>query len=220
MKKIAIVDDSNDQRDTYKKRLTLFLMQKGSTLEVIDTSPFSDISHYYEWIINEEIITLIFDEKLHIESQEGCSPVDYNGSFLVKRIRERFKDIPIFTLTNFPNDEDLQRNFSQFEFILSKSNFTEEYVDIILRAGQRYFDENQKQLSLYNELTRAISGGNNDPELIKKLQALQTKLELPFSGYDDRNGWLNKYESQIKSLETLNNIIKSKLESGNELEKN
>ncbi len=212
MGKIAIVDDSNDQRDTYSKRLSLFLKRKGSTLEVIDTYPFSDINSYNDWISSEDIIALILDEKLHIESQEGSIPVDYSGSNLVLKIRERFKDIPIFTLTSYPHDPELLEVFNQYEYILSKEDFSEKYVDIILRASQRYFIENQKQLSLFNELTKEISGGNKDPELIKELQALQTKLELPFSGFDDRNAWLNEYESQITSLEMLNDIIRTKLE--------
>lgn len=212
MAKIAIVDDSNDQRDTYKKRLSLFLKQKGSTLTVIDTCPLPTYDLYNDWIVNEDIVALIFDEKLNIESQKGCVPVDYKGSELVKKIRERFKDMPIFTLTNFPDDDELMRNFNQFEFILSKSDFSLEHVDIIIRACQRYFDENQKQLSLFNDVTIKVASGEATIDDINKLKALQIKLHIPIGvEIRDRQDWLKEYETQIDFLEKIKVDLENKL---------
>ncbi len=212
MAKIAIVDDSNDQRDTYSKRLSLFLKNKNSTIEVITTCPFSDFNKYYDWIKNENIIALIFDEKLHNESQKGSPPVNYNGSYLVIKIRESYKDIPIFTLTNFPDDEELQRNFNQFEYILSKKDFSDKHVDIILRACQRYLDENKKQLSLYDELTRKIASGNAVDNDFESLKALQLKLQITYNiNLKDKEDWLKEYENQISELEQIKNDLESKI---------
>ncbi|HBG62239.1 MAG: hypothetical protein A2266_02600 [Bacteroidetes bacterium RIFOXYA12_FULL_40_10] len=211
MAKIALVDDSNDQRDTFKKRLSIFLNKRESTLEVVDTFPFSDISKYFKWIIDEDIIALILDEKLHIESQVGSTPVDYNGSDLVVKIRNIFKDIPIFTLTNYSTDEELLRNFSQFEYILSKDNFTQMHVDIILRACQRYICENQKQLSLFDDITRKIASGYAVDSDFEILKALQIKLQLPIStNLKDKEDWLREYEKQISALEQIKNDLESK----------
>jgi len=211
-KRIAIVDDSPDQRDTYKKRLSLFLQQKGSMLEVIDTYPFTDVNQYFDWIIAEDIIALIFDEKLHNESQSGRTPVNYNGSSIVLKIRERFKDIPIFTLTNYPDDSDLQLVFSEYECILSKKDFTEKHVDIILRACQRYLNENQKELSQFDELSKKIASGKAQGDDINILQALQLKLQIPFtSDLKDREDWLKEYEKQITALEQIKKEIESKI---------
>lgn len=212
MEKIALIDDNNDERGTYQKRLSLFLKKRESTLEVIDTYPFHDISLYYEWIIKEDIIALIFDEKLNNASQEGSSPVDYTGSSLVKSIRERFKDIPIFTLTNYPGDPDLEQAFGQFEGILSKRNFSLEHVDIILRACQRYLTENQHQLSTYDTLTKKIASGNSDDGDFEALNALQLKLLLPLNDeLKDREDWLKAYEGQIKALEQIKIDLERKI---------
>jgi len=179
---------------------------------VIDIFPFSESGQYYEWIISENIVALVIDEKLHNESQEGSSPVDYNGSFLVLKIRERFKDIPIFTLTNFPDDPELERTFNQYEYILSKDNFTEKHVDIILRASQRYLDENQKELSLYNDLTKKIASGKFKADDFEKLKALQLKLHIPLSNdLKDREDWLKEYENQIVALELIKKTLESKI---------
>ncbi len=211
MARIAIVDDSKDQRETYKKLLTLFLKSKNSQLEVIDIFPFKYFDQYYSWIIKEEIAVLIFDEKLYNDSTEGIEPVDYNGSYLVEKIRERFKDIPIFTLTNFPNDEELQKNFHQFEYILSKGDFTDKHVDIILRACQRYLAENQKELSSFDDLTKKIALGKAEEGDVEKLKALQMKLQIPV-GVDlkDRENWLKNYEDQIAFLEQIKINLESK----------
>lgn len=214
MERIAIVDDSKDQRETYKKLLSLFLRRKNSFLEVIDVFPFKDYNDYYPWIVDENIVALIFDEKLYNDSTNGFDPVDYNGSFLVEKIRQRFKDIPIFTLTNFPDDEDLQRNFSQYEYILSKSDFTEKHVDIILRASQRYLAENQQQLSEYDILTRKIASGKAEENDISRLNALQVKLQIPFcADLNDREDWLKEYESQITSLEQIKIKLENKIKN-------
>jgi CheY-like chemotaxis protein len=212
MAKIALVDDSKDQRETYKKLLSLFLKAKESSLEVIDIFPFKEFTDYYSWIIDENIVVLIFDEKLYNDSDVGLEPVNYNGSFLVKKIRERFKDIPIFTLTNFPDDEELQRNFNQFEYILSKNDFAQKHVDIILRASQRYLDENQKQLALFDNLTKKIASGNAEGNDIEVLKALQVKLQIPV-GIDlkDREDWLKDYENQIAALELIKKNLESKI---------
>lgn len=210
--RIAIVDDSDDQRDTYKKRLSLFLIQKGSTLEVIDTYPFTDPLDYFEWIEKENIIALIFDEKLHMESKAGFTPVDYSGSTIVLKIRERKKDIPIFTLTNYPEDAELQQVFNEYEYILSKDNFTDKHVDIILRAYQRYLIENQKELSQFNELSKKIACGNAEGDDLIVLHALQLKLQMPFTNnLKDREDWLQAYEAQIQALKKIKEEIETNL---------
>ena len=211
MIKIGIVDDNKDQRETNKNRLTLFLRDRVSDFEVIDIFPFKNFSEYYTWIHDENLNLLIFDEKLYNDSQDGKVPVDYNGSDLVIKIRERYKDIPIFTLTNFPEEEDLQRNFNQFEHIIAKDKFDEKYTDIIIRASNRYFDENQKELFLFDELTKKIALGDSLPENLEKLKALQIKLNIPLSNdLIDRNDWLIEYEIQIKSLEQIRKKLEDK----------
>jgi hypothetical protein len=209
MAKIAIVDDNSDQRGTSKIRLNLFLKQLNSNIEVIDTFPFEKYSDYYGFIDSEEIIALVIDEKLHNDSQEGAAPVDYNGSDLVTYIRERYKYIPVFTLTNFPEDQILQEKVNEYDYIFSKKNFTIKQVEIIQRACQRYLEENQKELSLFNDLTKKIASGEAEGDDIEKLKALQLKLHIPLSSdLKDREDWLKEYENQIAAL----NDLKAKLE--------
>jgi len=212
MEKIAIVDDNSEQRETSKIRLKLFLKELNSTLEVIDVFPFKEYSDYYGFINSENIIALIIDEKLYNDSQNDKSPVSYNGSDLVVFIRERYKYIPIFTLTNFPEDHILQEKINEYDYIFSKKDFTIKQVSIIQRSCHRYLEENQNELSIYNDITQKIAIGKGVDEDYHKLSALQTKLHIPLnSDIKIREEWLEEYEKQILALEELKIKLKTEL---------
>lgn len=212
MARIAIVDDNKEQRETLRISLRLYLKRKGSSLEVIDIFPFDTYEKYYQWIIDEDVCLLIFDERLQNDSEGGLGPVAYRGNDLVIKIRERFKDIPIFTVSAHIDDEELQARFNEFDYIISRDSFDEKYVDIIIRSSQRYLEENQKELTEFDELTRKIAAGEGDPSSLERLKALQLKLQIPFiNDLKDRESWLDEYEKQIQALEEINRILAEKL---------
>lgn len=213
MAKIAIIDDNKDQRGTYAIRLKQFLKELNSDIQVIDIFPFEKPSDYYGFIDVEKIAAIIVDEKLHNDSQPDKPPVGYNGSDLVMYIRERYKYIPFFTLTNFPEDQVLQEKVNEYDYIFSKKDFTIKQVEIIQRACQRYLAENLKELSMYNDLTRKIASGDKvDKDDLEKLKALQEKLQIPVStDLTDREEWLKEYEKQIASLEEIKSKLEKKL---------
>lgn len=212
MAKIAIIDDNKDQRETYAIRLKQFLKELNSDIQVVESFPFENPSDYYGFIDIEDISAMIVDEKLHNDSQPDKPPVGYNGSDLVMYIRERYKYIPFFTLTNFPEDQVIQEKVNEYDYIFSKKDFTIKQVEIIQRACQRYFNENLKELSMYNDLTRKIASGNIEKGDIEKLKALQEKLQIPVStDLSDREEWLKEYEQQIESLEEIKLKLEKKL---------
>jgi len=192
--------------------MRLYLKKRGSALDVIDIFPFASYEEYNPWIIDQEICVLILDERMHNDSEGELGPVGYRGNELVLKIREHFKDIPIFTVTAHIDDEELQARFSEFEYIISRENFDEKYVDIIIRAGQRYLDQNEKELTEFEILTRKIAAGDVDAGDEEKLKALQIKLQMPLmSGLQDRENWLEEYEKQIVSLEQIKHSLQEKL---------
>lgn len=212
MAKIAIIDDNKDQRETYAIRLRQFLKELNSDIQVVESFPFEKPSDYFGFIDLKEISAIIVDEKLHNDSQPGKPPVGYNGSDLVIYIRERYKYIPFFTLTNFPEDQVIQEKVNEYDYIFSKKDFTIKQVEIIQRACQRYLNENLKELSMYNDLTRKIASGNIEKGDIEKVKALQEKLQIPIStDLSDREEWLKELEKQIKSLEEIKLKLEEKL---------
>lgn len=216
MAKIAIIDDNKDQSGTVLNNIEISLAEMRSDLEVIASVPFKDPNDYFNFIEQNEVCVLILDELLNDQANDETGPVEYKGSDLVTVLRTKLPDFPIFALTVIPTNDDLKDKYSQYEDIISRKEFYDDankFVPKFWRAAKNYLKENIDEFSEFNTLTMEISGGNKDPELIKKLQALQIKLELPFSGFNDRNLWLNEYEKQIDSLEKLNEIIKSKLDN-------
>jgi hypothetical protein len=215
MSSIAIIDDNTGQSETVKTNIEIALDEIGSNLVVITAVPFKNPNDYFQFIEENDICVMILDEMLNDQANDENGPVGYKGSDLVTALRTKLPDFPIFALTVIPSDADLKDKYSQYEEIISRKEFYDDankFVPKFWRAAKNYLKENIDELSEFNVLTKEISGGNKDPDLIKKLQALQIKLELPFSGFDDRNAWLSEYEVQINSLETLNEIIKSKLD--------
>lgn len=214
MATIAIIDDNPDQSETILNNIEIEIQKLNSDLIVIAALPFKDPRDYFNFIYNNDICVLILDEKLNDQAVGNDGPVEYKGSQLVTILREQLKDFPIYSVTAAAVTEELKEKESEFEEVIPRGDFidnTFKYFPRILRAANNYLNENLNELSEFNILTTEISSGNKDPELIKKLQALQVKLELPFSGFEDRNSWLNEYEKQINSLEELNAIIKTKL---------
>lgn len=218
MPQIAIIDDNLDQSGTLKKTLDHYLHKFGSNLAVITQFPFDKIEYYFDFIEANEICVLILDERLNDQSGPDSGPVDYKGNELVSELRKRLKDFPIFMVTTYAPDDDLLAKFNQFEYILTRQEITEDddggfkYVPIIIRSAQRFLDSNNKELSEFNELTKIVAGGNNDPVVLDRLKALQVKLELPIIGYNDRNAWLDQYEVHIKELESLKQELWQKLQ--------
>jgi hypothetical protein len=214
MATIAIIDDNPEQSSTILNNMEIAIDEFKSDLKVITALPFKDPKDYFAFIDIYDVCVLILDEKLNDQPVDESGPIDYKGSDLVTFLRETLKDFPIFSITNFDTVDDLKEKYSEFEEIIKRSDFIEQtnkYFPKILRAAKNYLKENVDELSEFNYLTREISGGNKDPNLITKLQALQIKLALPLAEFDDRNAWLSEYERQINSLEKLNEIIKSKL---------
>ena len=124
MNKIGIIDDNKDQRETLQLALEAHLENRGSSLEVVDIFPFDteDFTEYFEWIQENDICCLIFDERMHNESENNIGPVGYRGNELVTIVRNKFKDIPIYVITSNKSDEDLQEKFSEFEDIIETNN--------------------------------------------------------------------------------------------------
>jgi len=217
MSKIAIIDDNKSQRETLKSILKSHLYNLESNLEVIDTYPFPDdlISQYNEWIEQNEIVCLIFDEQMHNESEGGSGPVGYRGNQLVMEIRQTYKDIPIYVITSHKNDDDLQAKFSQFEDIIGREEFIsdgEKYVLRFIRASQGFLEENILELSELKELSELVASGKNTNDDLTKLKALQLKLNIVLdSSLGERVDWLDEYESKIEFLEQLQKKIESKI---------
>ena len=217
MSKIGIIDDNHDQRETLRLALEVYLEILDSNLEIVDVFPFvtETFNEYFDWIERENIVCLIFDERMHNETEDGKGPVGYRGNELVTIIRERYKDIPIYVITSNKTDDELIAKFSEFEDIILRQEFIDEgekYVSRIIRASQRFLEENIDELVELQELSEKVASGKNSEEDLVRLRALQTKLQLPLdTNIGERKDWLDEYEQRISELLALKTELESKL---------
>jgi hypothetical protein len=214
MANIVIIDDNPEQSGTVKNNLIICLEELNSELDVLATFPFQNTQDYFDYIERNDVCVLILDEKLNDQTFDSNGPVDYKGSQLVKILRERLKDLPIFSISVISTDKELIQQYNQFEEIISRKEFYEnpmKYVPKILRAAKNFLLEKNVAFEEYGILSVKISSGSANEEDITRFKELQLKLDLPLVGFDDRDTWLNKYEEKINMLEELKNQILKKL---------
>lgn len=206
MAKIGIVDDRKDLRETLSRLIDVSLKINYSEWSVIDIDPFENVEDYFSWITENDIAILILDEKL----QEIKSKVKYNGSDLIKEIRKRLKDFPVFAITSYPGEPDLTNQFSLFDEILDRDEFTDktdDYISRFIRSGQRFLETYSAQLLRISELSEKIALGKASDDEKNELKTLQTLLGLLHSDNLSREDWLKRYENKLEELEKISSKI-------------
>lgn len=203
---IGIVDDRKDLRETLSRLIDVSLKINHPEWSVIDVAPFDNVEDYFSWIIENDIAVLILDEKL----QEIKSNVKYNGSDLIKKIRKKLKDFPVFAITSYPEEPDLKNQFSLFDEILDRDEFTnktDDYIFRFIRSGQRFLETHATHLLKISELSEKIAIGKGSDEEKDELKALQTLLGLSQNDNLSREDWLKQYEAKLDDLEKISSKI-------------
>ncbi len=108
---ICIIDDRVDIRGTLENKIRFVLKKKQLDWTIISQDPFLDKSEYLNFINETDIGVLILDERLH-ESGTGQQSVNYNGSDLVIFLRQYLKNFPIYSITSYHEDDELENQFS------------------------------------------------------------------------------------------------------------
>lgn len=202
-----IVDDNSEQSETVQSNIELELDRLNITdFKVLTIFPFEEPEKYFEFISDNNICVLILDEKLNDQSNAAGKTVNYLGHDLVSIIRGHFKDLPIYTITNYSDDGDVQNSFHEYDQVISRKDFysqPEKYVPIMARAASKFVDRYTKILSELTKLSQEVAAGDKSSEKIERIKALQTSVELPLVGVTDRLGWLNAYEAELNELKSI-----------------
>lgn len=214
---IGIVDDREEIRTTLKRKIDISIKRQNLHWLTIDIYPFIDMTEYISWIKENEISILVLDERLQ-EGNHTAENVNYNGSDLIEFIRGSLKEFPVFAVTNYHNDPDLQKKFPLFDEILARDDFykkVDEYTARFTRAGQRFLDTYNSQLMRMSDLSRKAAFGSADESDIHNLKALQEYLNIPFTSltFTDREEWLELYKSKLDEISEISNRIKSFIEA-------
>ena len=214
MKNIGLIDDKDKSRRAFMLKLNLELETLYPEWRVIDSKPFKEPETYRQWILENEISVLIIDERLDEEKLEDGSYVKYFGSDLVKILRNYFKDIPIYCITNIEITEHLKNALSYFNLILSRNKFDadlDNYLNSFIKSGISFYTEFQKELGRLGELSEKIAKGEANEADIKEIHSLQTRLLIPHLTEElmSRENYLSELEKKIGEIKTMQeNLIK------------
>jgi CheY-like chemotaxis protein len=209
-----IVDDNTQHSELVKENLELEFQKLGVSYNIATIFPFQTFEEYFTYISENNVCLIILDEKLNDQPDSRGNNVNYLGHNLVTILREREKDIPIYTVTNFSTNDDVQGAFQEYDHIISRRDFiehTDKYVPMMIRASSKFVDRHSETLSELSKLSEEIASGNTSGEKYKRVLALQAALQLPLIGFDDRLSWLNEYENQINELEEIRKELITKL---------
>lgn len=217
---IGIIDDNQEQRDSFKDAIENYLKKENREgIEVLDIEPLQNKESYANWIREHEVVALIIDEKLaDVPISATGKSCGYEGHDMAEELRNRKNIIPIHVVTSADINDDLTNNRELFENVLSRDDFREnrdKYAEIILRSGQRYFEENKKLYDQFAELSRKLVIDDKiSEEDIKELRSLQEYFQVPLYTEEmvRRDDLISEFKKDLEELEKLNNEAKEFLD--------
>jgi DNA-binding NarL/FixJ family response regulator len=220
MSTIGIIDDRQDLRTTMRKRVEMELRKLEVPWDVIDSAPLSSVNEYPQWIRENEISILLLDEKLKEQPSNGIFS-NHNGHDLVKKVREGYKELPIFIITAYDEEADVENNAGDYDSVIHKDSFGErssEYVKRFIRATNKYLKNNESEFQRLTELSQKIALGLAVQSENDEAKSLQTKLEIPYTIdiVNDREKATKNLENELDSLEDLNRKVEEYLKNKNQ----
>lgn len=203
---IALVDDDPGAIDTIRR----LLEREGlGPVEVFDPKDFANVADYNFLASIGQFGAVILDQKL-----DELSGVPYTGLELAKYLRAFRPELPLYILTNFPDDSGQFEEAREVEDIIAKRDFNQspaKYVARILRATSRYEEAlSVKSKELGDLIDKRLADTLTNPEA-ERLAELRAEFERtsPVIESSKRNFELADEESEESRL--LKQIL-SKLE--------
>ncbi len=217
MNKIAIVDDQASARFAVQSVIEDVLSNEDQTeWGVISTAPLADIEAYSSFIDGENVAILLIDERLGESPDDSGGTVGYKGSELVEQLRKSYKQMPIYGVTAFPQDESLETHFSQFDEIILRDTFTQKaaaYVPRFIRAYQNFLKVRDDTLVELSVISAKIASDTATDEEKDRATEIQNKMNLPdiVKSMSSRSEWLTEYAELLKKQEEINKLAKDHL---------
>jgi hypothetical protein len=152
---IWLIDENQDELRTYQEELSAVLQNDLTVKPII---PYKSMEDYIEPILNDKsTVTIIIDQRL-----KETGEVNYTGIELAEYLRAINQKMPIYILTNHP-DDDFADKETNVEYILIKGDFKNEstskmmaarilrriniYTDIFTVRGKKFNELLKKSLS-------------------------------------------------------------------------
>jgi CheY-like chemotaxis protein len=212
---IGIIDDRVSARKDLERKFRVLV---GGKLQITASPPLPGLGDYPKWIRDNKVSVLVIDQRLHEQADEATAPVEYDGHDVVVSLRKHNRDIPIFVITAHADVEGLKENLGSVEDIITRNDFIaapEQFVERILRAGLKFRERHQAELSRLSTLASKIASGGASAADQEEAKALQLKLgmSLNLNEYAHKGDWLSAVDAKLKELDRLRLEIDKFLEA-------
>jgi hypothetical protein len=182
-------------------------------------APLETLSEYSVWIVKQDVKVLVLDERLGEQATDSTSHVDYRGHQVVDYLRKRLPTFPIFILTAFPNDEALVARFGSVEGILDRSQWSKDakgYIQRMVRAGERFAETYEKELSDLSKLAAKAAAGSANAQELQKMRAMQVTLGIVTTAdiSTKQSSTMNKLDEKLKAFDKVVKKIEKIVEKG------
>ena len=200
---IWLIDDDEEELTTYSNDFKLDMPQ-GIQIKAIPPYP-RKIDYVSTLLENPDTACIIIDQKL-----KETRIATYTGIELAQYLRRINKKIPIYILTNFPDDKDFAGHEWNIEDIISKESFHDEEgahtaKERIKRHMKVYGDILDERAKRFNELLKkSLDDSLNEAEL-DELAELQAERTAPTLAKDVEE--LQKLERIAKTNEELIELL-------------
>jgi CheY-like chemotaxis protein len=212
---IAIVDDRKGDRETIGRvlRSTLKKLKETDSWHVVSDEPPSKERDVLHWLDENDATVLVTDWKLN-EGAKGTRVVSYEADRLIKEIRAKRPNFPIFVITGF--ESEAQAHLKDVENIFSRQHFTR-YADTIvpqmLRAGLRRFEEQRDLLKNMDSLARQVAAGTASAAQRAELNSLQGYFQAELPAVISIDSVLTEFETAKRRAEALRRKVQRRLTS-------
>jgi hypothetical protein len=209
---IAVLDDRPDPRDSVVSMIRAVLPKPWKCI----VCPLLDNAALYaDWLLENDVQVLLADQVLNEGAADTEKVVHYKGDEVTRAIRKAIPNLPIYIITAYKDDADLDRHTADVEAILNRKELARDiktHVPRMLRAGRRHMEEQEHQLAELATLAAKAASGKVSNQEKRKLANLQALLATPSSREIDqpRAKVLERTEALLSEMEKLKTDIAKK----------
>ncbi len=207
--RIALIDDNPKLRGKLARRVQQVLPSGWS---LIQSPPLAELGDYEEWVVSEDVWSLILDWRLSDIAEDGAvDSAEYTAQELVSVIRRWRPDFPIFVITAYdiPSDRATLGEVEVFSGRIEFVKNVEQNIQRIVRASARFWKSHEDQLSRVSNLSQRAAVGKLTKKEKAELAALRISLNLTvvhlgdeiMELYDSAESAMAKVDETIARLE-------------------
>lgn len=214
MPAIAIVDDRKDKLETMHRVVfsTLKKLKETKTWSVVAEGPPPNERDVLHWLDESDATVLVSDWKLN-EGGKSERVVNYEADRLIREIRTKRPNFPIFVVTGF--EPEARAHLKDVENVFNRDHFTRNVEIIlpqILRAGLRRYEGQRELLTRMDALARRVAGGTASKKEQTELKGLQGYFQVELPAILTLDGVLAEFENAKKRAIALQKKVQRRID--------